>query len=261
MGPQAKELTYQIFERVNSLPYDREPSEFELRSIEKDIAKVRSIDALAAFQLAGALASVRGDIDAMHRNHKAALRLGSGSTDAWTNYACSLMRLGYLSEGLDKLRNAFSIDPMDVEVLKELIDAAYLSGRFSEAADLLKEFEKRCPNQQHHHATGIGFAQAIQREYKLSDDHTSSLVDLALGAAHAAGALSIQVAMGVVRDDDSAWASLSVIVNRPNKISTSELNLKLAEKIVDSEVDPTITSVLTVRFTSAKNADLARRMA
>jgi tetratricopeptide (TPR) repeat protein len=256
-----KELTTEIFAKLNSLSRDVRPSEFQVKLIEREIARIATMDRSGAYQLSGALASLRGDVEDMHLNHQAAVRSAPGDDGAWTNYACSLFRMGFVHESIDKLRRAHELDPMDLDTVDALVGHSFAGGQFTEAIRWLREREKRSPDTRHDQAADVLTAAEIQNECGLTDADTGALVELAMDAAHKADIYSVDLEMGLRADNDSMWLSL-LVCPRIAKGQVEKLNADLVDAIVEGDLKPTSTSALVVRFTAAlTDADNSKTVA
>lgn len=261
MDPARKQLTTEIFAKLNSLSRDVRPSEFQVRLIERDIARIGTMDRSAAYQLSGALASLRGDAEDMRRNHQAAIRTAPADDEAWTNYACSLFRMGFVHESIDKLRRAHELDPMDMDTVDALVGHSFAGGQFTQAVSWLREREKRTPDTSHGQAAEVSTAAEIQQACGLTDADTGALVALAMDTAHKAEIYSVDLEMGLRADNDSMWLSL-LVCPRIARSQVRKLNAELVDATVEGDLNPASTSALVVRFTAAlPNADNAKTVA
>lgn len=260
MQPNPQTISGEIFDRLNALSHSDLHNEMLLRTLARDIDRLRNADAVAAYQLAGALAAFRGNVDEMRRNHEAAIRL-KHTPEPLMNYSCSLHRAGFLNEAASYMERAQNLRPHDKMLTGRLTYLTQIAGYFQRAADLLVHHKLKATDVAEDLTEEVESTRAIQAEWGLDDTHTSALVSIAVGLAHARNEYKIDVDLSISSDDEMRWIAMSLSASTDPRVA-AELNRAFVATVVDSELPPNLTSAFVIRFaTIDHDANHAKRVA
>jgi hypothetical protein len=209
-----------LFERLSALVDHPQP--FEIARLRQEAKKLLAVDAAAAYQILGGLAAIEFDIEGLHENHKAALRLTS-APDAIANYGVSLQLLGLFQEATPLAVRASNAQPENLYYLRTAVDYATYSGEIRKALELCSELEKRAPDQEiemkdllldfqklmdktgvdeHEIRKSFEIAFALLRSSTLRHDHVSLAVDLTTNSECAHFRIYVRALPGDVRKLD-----------------------------------------------------------
>lgn len=134
-----------------------------------------------AYTLLGIIACIKGDIEAMHKNHKIAVQCSEQGVVSISQYCCSLLRHNFYEEAKKYALVAFSKAPEDRGVLIKLMVSSYYLGdipnyeKYKEKLDKLG-FEYEDPNQ-FYEDDPEWLAAAIESVDKLLEKNPQMLVE------------------------------------------------------------------------------------
>ena len=129
-----------LIRSLAALAKEIEPSEFELKRLEREAEKLLKVDAVAGHTALGAAASLRGDVKEVRYRHRLAAQLSGESAQSLHNFAASLAALGEFTEALEIARRAYSRAPADPDVLDGVVVASFFAGHFREAYELVSKW-------------------------------------------------------------------------------------------------------------------------
>ena len=127
----------ELIERLGDLANVLEINDFDLRQLEREARRLLAADAAGAYEILGAVASLRGDAESVHGEHKRALNLSRESHDSLYNYAVSLGVIGDFDGAREAACKAFKKAPTDRETLMRCIEFSTMSGHLLEARQLI----------------------------------------------------------------------------------------------------------------------------
>jgi hypothetical protein len=256
MAGQPKPRTSELMQALNALSHKDRSNVFQLKMLESEARKVQAVDAADGYTLLGALAAVRGDVDAVKANHERALRLAPGDVYFIQNFAISLMRVGAYEDGIGQARRLFSMDKSTKSAML-LVEILGLTGRLQEADKILSEnFEPKqldIEAQSNTAISGIRGAAWLLAEREVTDVTTHRIVQ---GGYEIAPRLSIVGTKAVATSDsEDSWVDYALVVDA-DAASIGEMNSKFAERMAEMSLDEPVSkagSSFVVRFTSIEN--------
>lgn len=150
IGASAAPKTEELIERLHMLEHAQEVSDFDLKVVEREAAKLMRVEAVSAHGVLGAVYSFRGDTEKVEEHFGNALRLSGNSFDMTYNYALSLARVGMVKKAFLVL-NAdrwISGEGATEENLEIAMSYAMLAGHFMEGLNLSHRMKSEFPDHQ-----------------------------------------------------------------------------------------------------------------
>ena len=145
----------EIFETLSVIANSKELNELDVKKLEREADKLLKVDAVSAYTALGALASLRGDIEEAHSQHKRALKLSSRSAQALHNYAVSLAKLGEFAAAREAVSEACMRAPDDLKMLDAMVTASIFTGHFGEAHELSQRWNRSYPDRPYTPDSGV----------------------------------------------------------------------------------------------------------
>ena len=115
-----------------------------MASLKREAEKLRSVDAVAAYEILGGLASLTFDDDEVDRNHRAAIALSDSSVTHY-DYAVSLQFVLRRNDAANEAVTAASMDPLDLDLARTAVKFLSLAGRLQEALAAFEKLRVRFP--------------------------------------------------------------------------------------------------------------------
>lgn len=180
-GPASKysDIIVDLVEIGDQLDYT--PYIFRLNHYKVYAEKTIHDDPEGAYTLLGIIACIKGDIEAMHKNHKIAIQCSGQSVISIHQYCCSLLRHNFYESAKKYALIAFSKRPEDRGILIKLMISSYCLGdildyeKYKEKLDKLG-FEYEDPNQ-FYEDDPEWLTQAIKSVDKLIEENPQMLVE------------------------------------------------------------------------------------
>ena len=218
----------ELIRRLSTLANKVEVGEFELRQVEHEANSLLQVDAEQAYQILGGVASLRGDKEGVHREHKRSLKLSGEAATSLRNYAVSLAIVSEFETARKAIQKAFRKDPTDQETLVRSILFSMMSGHFLEARELIEG-----QGAEHHVREEVSaVCSAIER-----GSFTEGGVRKVLAASHEV-MQQTKVSMetvDILADEEEEGSFLFEIFLTAPREKAHECNVKLDEKIVAHE--------------------------
>ena len=221
-----------LIERLSSLTV-KNLDEFELQriKIEADsLLRARPSQAHQAHMVLGAVASLRGDAEAVRHHNGIALRYLGNEVDVWYNCSVSLFIIDEAIEAAEFARKAFELAPDDCMILEHLIKTTVASACFKEARDLCDRWDKSFPDRPVRcKFEARALASAVERG-AFSEESVREILQIALDVQNAAKIR--RVITGFLKDitePDSFLCKLHVLTSPAD---AAVLNEQLADQIV-----------------------------
>ena len=168
-----------LLARLNELRRQTAASDVELKRLERQAQRLLKADALTAYMALGAVATLQGDVDGMHANHKRAVDLAPNSALPYQNYGSSLMALARFDEARSIAMKGLQADPDDQDILTLAIHMTLMCGLFSEAQELLNLWASRHPGRQSEFPDAtVRALDRIRSRGASEEDHVRSILRL-----------------------------------------------------------------------------------
>ena len=218
----------ELVRRLSALANRVEISDFELRQMEQEANKLLQVDADQAYQILGGVASLRGDAQGVHREHKRALKLSGEAAASLRNYAISLAIISEFEAAWKTIQKSFRKDPTDQETLWRYILFSIMSGHFLEAQELMEGHEAEYTDREEVKA----ICTAIER-----GTFTERGVRKVLSASHEVmqrARVSMET-VDILADEEEEGSFLFEIFLSASREKAHECNVELDERIVAHE--------------------------
>lgn len=206
-------------------------SDFSLRRYRREAQRLIAVDAVGAHSLLGAVASLRGDTEAVRRHYRIALEQSGSAADVWHNYSISLSHVGEMDEAFHAASNASELAPDMASFFENLVEAAMDSANFQSAVESCEHFRKLRPKEAlPHEPSARMMAEAVA-----SGALNESLVRDALLIAHRArGHARLQhVRSAVFRDPLSEHSYVNKLYINTSPEAAASLNEQIADRIAE----------------------------
>ena len=218
----------ELIGRLSALANRVKVSDFELRQLELEANKLLQLDAEQAYQILGGVASLRGDVQGVHREHKRALKLSGEAASSLRNYAISLAIVNEFEAARKTIQKSFRKDPTDQETLWRFILFSIMSGYFLEARELMERQEAEYTDEEEVRA----ICSAIER-----GSFTEGGVRKVLSASHEVmqRARVNMETVDILADEEEEGSFLFEIFLSASREKAHECNVELDERIVAQE--------------------------
>jgi len=140
MSPKVKLKSMKIITDINNLSFAKRHNKFVLNAYKNEVEKFINNIPENANEILGVIAALEKNIDQLHYFHKLAVNLGSDKAQSYFNYAISLMKLGFISESIEKATNVFGFNKLHVDNNNILIKHNLCIGDFSNAIKYLNHW-------------------------------------------------------------------------------------------------------------------------
>lgn len=142
--PAPQLATSAITDRIQALVGRESIPPFELKSIEREIDRLKSVNAVQAYMLSGMLSAALGDYDSSVEFHNKSLRLASDDL-GFVNYGISLRQLGHRKEAKASFLKALERSPGSVEILEKVIHTSIHLCDYEDFDEIIARFIKSNP--------------------------------------------------------------------------------------------------------------------
>jgi tetratricopeptide (TPR) repeat protein len=142
--PAPQLATAGITDRIQALD-GREPiSPFELKSIERDIDRLKGVSAAEAYMLSGMLSAALGDYGSSKESHLRSLRLAMDDVGL-VNYGISMRKLGRLKEAQVNFLKALERSPGSIDILEKVVRTCVFLCDYEDFEAIIARFNKANP--------------------------------------------------------------------------------------------------------------------
>lgn len=142
--PVPQLATAAITDRIQSLVGREVIPPFELKSIERDIERLKGANAAEAYMLSGMLSAALGDYDSSVDSHQKSLRLITDDVGL-VNYGISLLKLGRLKEAQANFLKALERSPGSIKILEKIVRTFVLLCDYERFEEVIARFMKANP--------------------------------------------------------------------------------------------------------------------
>jgi tetratricopeptide (TPR) repeat protein len=143
LAPQL--ATASITDRIQALSRQESILPFDVKSIQRDIERLKTASAKEAYMLFGMLHAALGEYESSKEMHLKCLRL-SMDVVGLVNYGISMRKLGRASEARDIFQKAFELSPADPMLFEKLMHMSTMLCDYSNVENLILQFEKSNPS-------------------------------------------------------------------------------------------------------------------
>ena len=230
-GPAPATKAAALIEALATLAEEAEPNNFKLRQLEREAEKLLKFDAVAGYTALGAVASLRGDIEAVHSRHGAALKLSGDSPETLHNYGASLAKVGEFTQALEVARRAHSRAPADPGVFDGVVTASLYTGHFREAYDLVNKWNGAHPERPYAPDSPVeAILSAVDREV-FTEERLQEVVAIAHEVLRSSKMRTGRVELHVDEHEPDYFLFECFVMTSPEK--AEELNEALDAQIRD----------------------------
>jgi tetratricopeptide (TPR) repeat protein len=131
----------QLINDINEIAHSDIRDEIALARIRRQAEALLPYHREGAFMVLGAVSSLVGDEEAMHRYHGSSVECSVNKAEAYFNYATSLLWRNDFSGALELLKKSYALDHYPRTVRKMILCAQHL-GLYGMADRLFQELEK-----------------------------------------------------------------------------------------------------------------------
>ncbi|WP_346829403.1 tetratricopeptide repeat protein [Pseudomonas abietaniphila] len=140
-----KTKSSEITEKINLLSQQAEVSPFEVKSLQRDIDRLKQSDASESYMLGGMLRSILNDYPGSKELHEKSLKLSYSLVEI-VNYAVSMKRLGRSLEALPLYCKAAEMDPANPDHVSNVLQLMTFIGDFEKYDAVLGRFQRANPD-------------------------------------------------------------------------------------------------------------------
>ncbi|SEU10351.1 tetratricopeptide repeat protein [Pseudomonas graminis] len=140
----AETKSSEITGKINLLSMQAEVSPFEVKSLQREIDRLKQHDASQAYMLNGMLSSILKDYEGSKTFHEKSLKLSYSLVEI-VNYAVSMKRLGRSYESLALYFKASEMDPANPDHFDNILQLMTFIGNFEKYDACLARFRKANP--------------------------------------------------------------------------------------------------------------------
>lgn len=176
----------EITERINLLSRQADVTPFEVKSLKRDIERLKQFDASESYMLSGMLCSILRDYAGSRDFHEKSLKLSYSLVEI-VNYAVSMKRLGRASESLYFYFKAAEMDPANQAHVNNVLQLMTFVGDFEKYEATLSRFQKANPEYDIRELTYVTTIESIREHLSVAGVPESefkiagALVEKALG--------------------------------------------------------------------------------
>lgn len=142
--PVPQLATARITDRIQALDGRESLPPFEIKSIERDIERLKSVSAAEAYMLFGMLSSALGDYESSKESHEKSIRLAMGEV-GFVNYGISMRKLGRFKEAKVYFLKALERSPGSVSILDKIVRTSIFLCDFEDFEEIIARFIKANP--------------------------------------------------------------------------------------------------------------------
>lgn len=243
----------ELIDRINGLiEEDKIPDEFTLCALKRDAKALISQDPAHGYMILGMIAAIEGDKDELKRHHEKSLFYGVNPYIGNLNFMTSLRNAGCHSAALEYARLAFRAEA-DLEIVENLIRLNVHCLRFQEAIKYVEQLGMLRKDMEDHPLSPLlKKASSLLSKNALRDDDLAKIAQLAEELISEKGVRSRQVVTAMCSEGGVEWIAVEDFV-ACTPYAAAELNLELAERLVDADVDSAALELVSYRFISKPN--------
>lgn len=177
MSPKTNPKSIQIMIDLNNLSYIERHNFFVLNQYKIDVKKF--IDNLPghAFEILGVISTLEKNLSDLHYYHNLSVSYGRDRAENYFNYAISLMKLGFISESLEKANKSFEFNNLYRNNNNIMIKHNFCIGDFSSAIKYLNHWNGLYPDAIHNKTEIITNAFDILKHSNISQDELIHFID------------------------------------------------------------------------------------
>lgn len=143
--PVPQLATASITDRIQALNGQESVPPFVLKAIERDIDRLKAVNAAQAYMLSGMLNAAIGKYEESKDSHQKSLKL-SMDVVGLVNYGISLRMLGHMSEAKAIFLQAFERSPGSSDILEKLLRTCTFLCDYIGVEDILSRFARANPD-------------------------------------------------------------------------------------------------------------------
>ena len=125
-----------LWEQITQLRHYKQLDPTLLALFKQKVRRFLHLDAYYSYLALGTLASLEGDIKAIHAYHQTAMETYSRKPDILANYAHCLVQVNAFSQAAELMLEAYYVAPAEFVYLEEAVFLCGIMGRFHLIAEL-----------------------------------------------------------------------------------------------------------------------------
>lgn len=170
----------EFWEQMNHLIATNRRDPVILSPLKNQAHHLFNIDAYEGYIALGVLASLEGNVKAIHTHYQQAIEDFSRKPELIASYAESLARVGHFSPAAELMLEAYYLSPSSLTYLDKAIHLCGVVGRFYFVSELLKIRGKINLQQAPPFATNIEPILQWMKQSQVTDDQLEKQINLAL---------------------------------------------------------------------------------
>lgn len=170
----------EFWEQINHLIATDTRDPVILSPLKNKAHDILIIDVYQGYIALGVLASLEGNVEAIHTHYQQAIENFSRKPELVASYAESLARVGHFSPAAELMLEAYYLSPSTLNYLDKAIQLCGIVGRFHFIGELLRIREKINPQNTHPFASNTKQIIQWMKKTKVTDDQLEKLINLAL---------------------------------------------------------------------------------
>ncbi|NJO17969.1 MAG: hypothetical protein HC877_20255 [Thioploca sp.] len=170
----------EFWEQINHLIAMDTRDSVILSQLKNKVHDILTIDAYEGYIALGILASLEGNVEAIHSYYQQAIENFSRKPELVASYAESLARVGYFSLAAELMLEAYYLSPSTLNYLDKAIQLCGIVGRFYFVGELLRIREKINRRPAHPFANNAEKIIQWMKKTKVTDEQLEEIINLAL---------------------------------------------------------------------------------
>lgn len=221
----------EFWEQINHLIATDTHDPVILSQFKNKARNILTIDVYEGYIALGVLASLEGNVEAIHTHYQQAIENFSRKPELVASYAESLARVGHFSPAAELMLEAYYLSPSTLNYLDKAIQLCGIVGRFYFVGELLRIREKINPQNTHPFASNTKQIIQWMKKTKVTDDQLEKLINLALSLLQQYPIVITPRHVEITLDEDQQ--KLHYKIHLAEKTETiSEITNRLTQQII-----------------------------
>jgi len=246
--PQPAKKADKLIDRLNNITNADTSNRFVMQGLKAGASVVIKDDPEMGHGLLGMIAALTMDIEEAHKQHQIALeKSGWGSSWAYLAYAVSCGKMGTYDKSVSLLKEAVEKFPGNLALADLYLDSCTEAGDITEAMIANEYWNKLSPQKGHDRANWLGTVMSRMDKFGVTGEQVSQAF-LAAHKTHIAHHL-LEESTSVHSYDGENPAIIFQVDAGSDVIA--EMNSELADSLIDQDLVPAVSQVLTIGFATA----------
>lgn len=246
MQATPKSKSSELIERLNEFSTSGSINEFQIEGLKAGARSLIRTDTFRAYGILGMIASCTYDIESLHENHEASINApGSDPLWAYTSYAVSCTRVGDYKTAATIISEALEMYPDNLGILRDYIDYHAGAGEFTSALSACQRMQKLTPEGPEYRSCSwlMNVTETVENN-EISEDAVKRAFQIFREIPASRKLLQIGTLVHSVPGNDFTYVAQ---LHQPASV-IAELNDELADKFIDEDLIPEVSSVLTFGY-------------